>query len=130
MTYEELKTLLSKAEGVISGDYVVRPYDKDECIEIYLPVESDYYVDIDASITSPSFYLKEYAYDFDLDEFVYMWLDAKRFGKEGVPDARGLVEEADQIVESLKELSMQLLPLEREMELNAKRLRKENQHDV
>lgn len=45
------------------------------------------------------------AENFDVDDHVYMMLDAKRSGLSGVPDARTLVDDAEAIQEMLDELA-------------------------
>lgn len=42
--------------------------------------------------------------NFDADEFCYMWLEAKKAGKYGVPHIRDLLDDADYIVECLGDL--------------------------
>lgn len=43
--------------------------------------------------------------DFDVEDHVYMLLDAKRSGLSGVPDIRTLIEDAEAIQEMLEELA-------------------------
>lgn len=45
------------------------------------------------------------AENFDIDDHVYMMLDAKRSGLSGVPDVRTLVDDAEAIQEMLDELA-------------------------
>ena len=43
--------------------------------------------------------------DFDIDEHIEMWLEAKRNGVRGVPSARVLVKDAEEIDKMMEELS-------------------------
>ncbi len=45
------------------------------------------------------------ANDFDINDHVYMWLDAKRNGVSGVPDVVTLVEDAKAIQEMLDDIA-------------------------
>ena len=47
----------------------------------------------------------EYYEDFDIDEHIEMWIEAKRNGVSGVPSTRKLVEDAKDIDEMLENLS-------------------------
>lgn len=49
--------------------------------------------------------VKNYALDFDTEEHIQMWVQAKMEGVSGVPSVRELIEDADAIKEMLKELS-------------------------
>ena len=48
--------------------------------------------------------IKDYAEDFDTDEHVEMWIEAKRNGVSGVPSVSTLVEDAEEIQEMLDDL--------------------------
>ena len=48
----------------------------------------------------------EYYDDFDVDDHVRMWLEAKKNGVGGVPNARVLVKDAEEIEEMILTLSM------------------------
>ena len=50
----------------------------------------------------------EYAADFDTEEHVEMWIEAKRNGFAGVPSAYELAKDADAIQEMLDELADEL----------------------
>lgn len=56
--------------------------------------------------------VKEYAADFDIDEYIEMWIEAKRNGASGVPSARELVHDAEDIDSMLQELAVALSELE------------------
>lgn len=46
--------------------------------------------------------IKEYAEEFDVDEHVEMWLEAKKSGTSGIPSARELVHDAEEIKADLE----------------------------
>ena len=52
--------------------------------------------------------VKEYAAGFDVDEHIEMWIMAKRSGTQGVPSARELVHDAEDIDKMLQELAAAL----------------------
>ena len=52
--------------------------------------------------------VKEYAAGFDVDEHIEMWIMAKRSGTQGVPSARELVHDAEDIDKMLQELATAL----------------------
>ena len=51
----------------------------------------------------------EYAADFDIDEHIAMWIEAKHNGVSGVPSARELVHDAEDIDKYLQELAAALM---------------------
>lgn len=51
----------------------------------------------------------EYAANFDIDDHIEMWLEAKRNGTRGVPSALVLVDDAYAIDEMLRELASALV---------------------
>lgn len=56
--------------------------------------------------------VKEYACDFDPDEHVEMWVEAKINGRQGIPSIRELVFDADNIENMLSSLAMELRKVE------------------
>lgn len=56
--------------------------------------------------------VREYAADFDIDEHIEMWIEEKRNGVSGVPSARELVHDAEDIDGMLQELAAALSELE------------------
>lgn len=52
--------------------------------------------------------VKAYAASFDKDEHIEMWISARRSGTRGVPSARELVEDAEDIDKMLQELAAAL----------------------
>ena len=73
-------------------------------ISQYSPAGEDFgfYIDSDGDLGKQ---IMQYAYDFDIDEHIEMWLDAKRSGTSGVPSVRELVEDAKDISKMLDELA-------------------------
>ena len=53
--------------------------------------------------------VNEYAADFDIDEHVEMWIEARKSGVRDVPSTRELVKDAEDINLMLKELAVALL---------------------
>ena len=47
----------------------------------------------------------EYAYNFDIDEHIEMWIEARKNGVSGVPSTRELVKDAENIQKMLDELA-------------------------
>lgn len=56
--------------------------------------------------------VKQYADDFDTDEHIEMWIEARKNGSRGVPSATELVKDAEDIDAMLQELSSKLAELE------------------
>lgn len=52
--------------------------------------------------------VKEYAANFDIDEHIELWIEAKRNGVKGVPSTRELVYDAEAICKMLQELAAAL----------------------
>ena len=63
-----------------------------------------FYINLDNFVEN----IKKYALDFDVNEHIKMWVEAKGNGVSGVPSVRELVEDADAIKEMLIELSNNL----------------------
>lgn len=66
--------------------------------------------DISICVDSKNFIqnVKEYAANFDIDEHIELWIEAKRNGVKGVPSARELVYDAEAICKMLQELAAAL----------------------
>lgn len=60
--------------------------------------------------------INDYAFYFDIDEHIEMWIEAKNNGVAGVPSTRELVDDADAIQEMLDELADFCNELELELE--------------
>ncbi|MBR4212302.1 MAG: hypothetical protein IKR84_07955 [Oscillibacter sp.] len=75
-------------------------------LEKYSPAGEDFsfVVEADGFVEN----VKEYAAGFDVDEHIEMWIMAKRSGTQGVPSARELVHDAEDIDKMLQELTAAL----------------------
>lgn len=68
--------------------------------DFFFSVEHDN--DVKAAVRS----IKEYAYEFDVDEHVSVWAEARQCGdRKGIPSIRALVQDADEIQEMLDDLA-------------------------
>lgn len=67
-------------------------------------------IDFDEENQADSFMdsLESYYEDFDIDEHIEMWIEAKRSGTSGVPSTRELVKDAEAIDGMILELSQAL----------------------
>ena len=67
-------------------------------------------IDFDEENQADSFKdsLESYYEDFDIDEHIEMWIEAKRSGTRGVPSTRELVKDAEAIDGMILELSQAL----------------------
>ena len=88
-------------------DWKVTAYE-DGTVELgkYSPAGEDFsfVVEADGFVEN----VKEYAAGFDVDEHIEMWIMAKRSGTQGVPSARELVHDAEDIDKMLQELTAAL----------------------
>ncbi len=75
-------------------------------------------IDFDAEDQCSSFRdsLESYYEDFDIDEHVEMWVEARRNGISGVPSIRELVKDAEEIDAMILKLSQTLQEMEVEDE--------------
>lgn len=73
-------------------------------LESYSPAGEDlvFYIENNDHLGKQIF---EYADNFDEDEHIEMWLEAKKNGTSGVPSARELVHDAEDIQKMLDELA-------------------------
>ena len=69
----------------------------------YSPAGEDFSFTVNAKDAAKEIY--EYYDEFDIDEHIEMWIDARENGVIGVPSTRRLVEDAEDIFEMLKELA-------------------------
>ena len=69
----------------------------------YSPAGEDFSFNVNAKEAENEIY--EFCNDFDVDEHVEMWIEARKSGTPGVPSTRQLVEDAEDISEMLKELA-------------------------
>lgn len=81
-------------------------------LEKHSPAGEDFVatVDVDKFVEN----VKSYAADFDQDEHIAMWILAGRSGTSGVPSARVLVKDAEDIAKMLQELADALSDAENE----------------
>lgn len=80
----------------------------DGSIEIskYSPAGEDFSICVEADNFSEA--VAEYAANFDIDEHIEMWVEARHHGVLGVPSTRELVKDAEDIDEMLRELACAL----------------------
>lgn len=82
--------------------------DDDGTIELekYSPAGEDFIFTVSAENFVDD--VKEYAADFDPEDHIAMWIIAKQNGARGVPSARELVHDAEDIDKMLQELAAAL----------------------
>ena len=97
------KKLIYKADGL---NWAVNVYDKTEWeFEKYSPAGEDFIFTITADKPEDVWIeVQKYANDFDQDEHIEMWVNA-RHNVAGVPSIRVLVEDAAEIQKMLDELA-------------------------
>lgn len=110
-----LKTLLDKAEEMgWNWEAYIEPDSRRTYVEIgqSSPAGEDFSmtIDFDEENQADSFKdsLESYYEDFDIDEHIEMWIEAKRSGTSGVPSTRELVKDAEAIDDMILELSQAL----------------------
>ncbi|OPZ65926.1 MAG: hypothetical protein BWY85_00285 [Firmicutes bacterium ADurb.Bin506] len=79
-------------------------------LEKYSPAGEDFIFTVDAEGFVDN--VKEYAASFDIDDHIAMWIEAKQNGTAGVPSARELVKDAEDIDKMLQELAAALFAAE------------------
>ena len=72
-------------------------------IEKHSPAGEDFLMCVEAENFPDA--VREYYLDFDVDEHIEMWIEARRNGTGGVPSTRELVKDAEDIEKMLEELS-------------------------
>ena len=110
-----LKMLLDKAEEMgWNWEAYIEPDNRRTYVEIgqSSPAGEDFsmVIDFDEENQADSFKdsLESYYEDFDIDEHIEMWIEAKRSGTSGVPSTRELVKDAEAIDGMILELSQAL----------------------
>jgi hypothetical protein len=73
----------------------------------YSPAGEDFSFSVDATDDFVQS-VKEYAADFNPDEHIEMWIEARKNGTAGVPSARELVHDAEDLDTMLQELAAAL----------------------
>lgn len=87
-----------------SLDWTIREYD-DGTVEVCQasPAGEDFF--FTANVKDFPREVEEYAENFDPDEHIEMWIEARRNGVAGVPSTRELVHDAEEIQKMLNELA-------------------------
>ena len=87
-----------------SLDWTIREYD-DGTVEVCQgsPAGEDFF--FTANIKNFPQEVEQYADDFDPDEHIEMWIEARKHGTGGIPTTRELVNDAEAIQKMLKELA-------------------------
>lgn len=85
-------------------------------LERYSPAGEDFLLYVRPSNSTFVEEVVAYAADFDPDEHIEMWIEAKHNGGIGIPNARELVHDAEAIDEMLQELAIKLVQVECEIE--------------
>lgn len=88
-----------------SLDWTINGYTDDGWVEIekYSPAGEEFIICVDVADFPKSVF--EYAENFDVDEHIAMWIEAKQNGIRSVPSTRELVHDAEEIEKMLQELS-------------------------
>lgn len=97
MTYKELKKICEELNW--------KTYPSGNMVEIrkYSPAGEDFSICIDKDGDFVG-QIEDYADNFDVDEHVEMWVEAKKNGVSGVPSISDLVDDAKDIRDMLYEL--------------------------
>lgn len=103
---EEQRELEQRYIDVLEDlEWNVESYTDDGRVEIgkYSPAGEDFSICVDVDGIADA--VAEYAADFDTEEHIRMWIEAKASGVGGVPSIKALVEDADAIQNMLDELA-------------------------
>lgn len=101
-----MKELKEKHLDVIEKhDWTVCDYTGDGRVELekYSPAGEDFTICLNVENFPEA--VAEYAADFDVDDHIEMWIEARCNGVGGVPSTRELVADAEAIAEMLQELA-------------------------
>ena len=104
-----MKRLSKKYEDVLENlGWNISSYTDDERVEIgqSSPAVEDFYICVEICDFPQA--VADYASQFDVDEHIAMWIEAKHNGVQGVPDVRTLVYDAEAIQNMLEELAIEL----------------------
>lgn len=101
-------------------DWSVSSYTEDGRVELqkYSPAGEDFSICVDVENFPDA--VVECAADFDIDEHIEMWIEAKKNGVGGVPSARELVHDAEEIDKMLEEIALALKEVEHEPDIKHK----------
>lgn len=104
-----MKELTKKQQEIIESlDWGVLDYSDDGRVELenYSPAGEDLIFDFNVENFAES--VAETAANFDIDEHIEMWVEARQNGVSGVPSVRELVHDAEEIDKMLQELAAKL----------------------
>ena len=106
---QEYVDILEKREWSVSS------YTDDGRVEIewYSPAGEDFIICVDVEKFPDE--VLDYSDSFDIDEHIAMWIEAKQSGTQGVPGARQIVHDAEEIEKELDELAFELQEAERKI---------------
>ena len=106
---QEYVDILEKREWSVSS------YTDDGRVEIewYSPAGEDFIICVGVEKFPDE--VLDYSDSFDLVEHIAMWIEAKQSGKQGVPGARQIVHDAEEIEKELDELAFELQEAERKI---------------
>lgn len=108
-----MKKLKEKYISVLEAcGWAVSNYTDDGRVEIekYSPAGEDFSICVEVENFPNA--VMEYYEDFDVDEHIEMWVEAKRSGTSGVPSVRRLAIDGEAIDKMLKELAYALAEIE------------------
>lgn len=102
-------------EVLEKNDWKVIDYVDNGRVEIakFSPAGEDFSICVEVENFPRS--VEEYAYNFDVDEHIEMWVEAKKNGGKGIPSIRRLVQDAEDIDTMLTELAEELSTAEQKM---------------
>lgn len=109
---ENFKTINEKYLDILDNlEWKICDYTDDGRVELekYSPAGEDFIICVSVENLPES--VAEYAEDFDIDEHIGMWAEAKQndhYCLRGIPSIRELVKDAEDIKDMLEELAMAL----------------------
>lgn len=106
---QEYLDILEKREWSVSS------YTDDGRVEIewYSPAGEDFIICVGVEKFPDE--VLDYSDSFDVDEHIAMWIEAKQNGTQGVPGARQIVHDAEEIEKELDELAFELQEAEKKI---------------
>lgn len=95
-------------EVLENHDWSVESYTEDGRVELqkYSPAGEDFCICVETENFPDA--VAKYAAEFDIDEHIEMWVEARKNGVKGIPSARELVFDAEDINKMLQELASAL----------------------